>query len=93
VVLCQGATVSKAPHFFLILQTLESVFSQITQTNIADLVTSILVSIIVFVVKEMNDRYKAKLPTPIPIELIVVMVTSLSFCNRSITTVTWEAAF
>lgn len=59
------------------LQTLESVFSQITDTNIADLVTSLLVLFIVFVVKEINDRYKAKLPAPIPIELIVVMTSPL----------------
>lgn len=63
--------------FFLILQTLESVFSQITDTNIADLVTSLIVLLVVFVVKELNNRYKAKLPTPIPIELLVVRVTSL----------------
>ncbi|OXB60534.1 hypothetical protein ASZ78_007437 [Callipepla squamata] len=58
-------------------RTLESVFSQITDTNIADLVTSLLVLIIVFVVKEINDRYKAKLPTPIPIELIVTVLAAL----------------
>lgn len=70
--LCQGMTVSEAPRFFLILQTLKSVFSQITEANIADLVTSLIVLLIVFVVKEMNDRYKEKLPAPIPIELLVV---------------------
>ncbi|NXJ12866.1 S26A3 protein, partial [Odontophorus gujanensis] len=62
---------------FGIIYTLESVFSQITDTNIADLVTSLLVLIIVFVVKEINDRYKAKLPTPIPIELIVTVLAAL----------------
>ncbi|KAK4829145.1 hypothetical protein QYF61_002360 [Mycteria americana] len=60
-----------------VFQTLESVFSQITKTNIADLVTSLLVLLIVFVVKEMNDRYKAKLPTPIPIELLVTVLAAL----------------
>uniref|UniRef100_A0A8B9D120 Solute carrier family 26 member 3 n=1 Tax=Anser brachyrhynchus TaxID=132585 RepID=A0A8B9D120_9AVES len=65
------------PHFLLILQTLESVFSQITDTNIADLITSLLVLLIVFAVKELNDRYKAKLPTPIPIELIVTVLAAL----------------
>lgn len=80
------------PRFLLILQTLESVFSQITDTNIADLITSLLVLLIVFAVKELNDRYKAKLPTPIPIELIVVMVTPLRFHDHSITTATWGAA-
>ncbi|NWS45093.1 S26A3 protein, partial [Probosciger aterrimus] len=60
-----------------IIYTLESVFSQITDTNIADLVTSLIVLLIVFVVKEMNDRYKAKLPTPIPIELLVTVLAAL----------------
>ncbi|NWU95547.1 S26A3 protein, partial [Upupa epops] len=62
---------------FGIVYTLESVFSQITKTNTADLVTSLVVLVIVFVVKEMNDRYKAKLPTPIPIELIVTVIAAL----------------
>ncbi|NXT20787.1 S26A3 protein, partial [Syrrhaptes paradoxus] len=62
---------------FGIIYTLESIFSQITNTNIADLVTSLIVLLIVFVVKEMNDRYKAKLPAPIPIELIVTVIAAL----------------
>ncbi|XP_063180401.1 chloride anion exchanger isoform X1 [Chroicocephalus ridibundus] len=62
---------------FGIIYTLESVFSQITNTNIADLVTSLIILLIVFVVKEMNDRYKAKLPTPIPIELLVTVLAAL----------------
>ncbi|XP_055663681.1 chloride anion exchanger isoform X1 [Falco peregrinus] len=62
---------------FGIIYTLESVFSQITKTNVADLVTSLVVLLIVFVVKEMNDRYKAKLPTPIPIELLVTVLAAL----------------
>ncbi|XP_035405205.2 chloride anion exchanger [Cygnus atratus] len=62
---------------FGIIYTLESVFSQITDTNIADLVTSLLVLLVVFAVKELNDRYKAKLPTPIPIELIVTVLAAL----------------
>ncbi|NXM26796.1 S26A3 protein, partial [Oxyruncus cristatus] len=60
-----------------IIYTLESIFSQITKANIADLVTSLLVLLIVFVVKEMNDRYKKKLPTPIPIELLVTILAAL----------------
>uniref|UniRef100_A0A8C0F9G3 Solute carrier family 26 member 3 n=1 Tax=Bubo bubo TaxID=30461 RepID=A0A8C0F9G3_BUBBB len=62
---------------FGIVYTLESVFSQITKTNIADLVTSLVVLLIVFVVKEVNDRYKAKLPTPIPIELLMTVLAAL----------------
>ncbi|XP_023774382.1 chloride anion exchanger isoform X1 [Cyanistes caeruleus] len=62
---------------FGIIYTLESIFSQITKTNVADLVTSLVVLLIVFVVKEMNDRYKEKLPTPIPIELLVTVLAAL----------------
>ncbi|XP_029471570.1 chloride anion exchanger isoform X2 [Rhinatrema bivittatum] len=66
-----------------IIYTLEKIFSQITDTNIADLVTSIIIMVIVFVVKELNDYYKSKLPVPIPIELIVtVIATGISYaCN------------
>ena len=53
-------------------QTLEKIFVQITSTNICDLVTSLIIMVAVFVVKEINDRYKAKLPVPIPIEVIMV---------------------
>nr|XP_030147860.3 chloride anion exchanger isoform X4 [Taeniopygia guttata] len=62
---------------FGIIYTLESLFSQITKANIADLVTSLVVLLIVFVVKEMNDRYKEKLPAPIPIELLVTILAAL----------------
>uniref|UniRef100_A0A8B9F0V9 Solute carrier family 26 member 3 n=1 Tax=Amazona collaria TaxID=241587 RepID=A0A8B9F0V9_9PSIT len=83
--LISGFTTAAAVHvvvsqlkFMLQLSvTLESVFSQITDTNIADLVTSLIVLLVVFVVKEMNDRYKAKLPTPIPIELLVTVLAAL----------------
>jgi len=54
------------------VQTLEKIFVQITSTNICDLVTSIIIMVVVFIVKEINDRYKAKLPVPIPIEVIMV---------------------
>lgn len=56
-------------------QTLEKIFVQIEKTNVCDLVTSILIMVVVFIVKEINDRYKAKLPVPIPIEVIMVSGT------------------
>lgn len=33
---------------------------------------SIVIMVVVFIVKELNDKYKAKLPVPIPIEVIMV---------------------
>lgn len=62
-------------RFASIAQTLEKIFVQITSTNICDLVMSIIIMVIVFIVKEMNDMYKAKLPVPIPIEVIMVRET------------------
>eukprot|EP00079_Xenopus_tropicalis_P034034 XP_017947805.1 PREDICTED: chloride anion exchanger-like [Xenopus tropicalis] len=56
------------------------IFIQITDTNIADLVTSIIIMVVVFVVKEINDRFKAKIPVPIPIEVIMtVIATGVSY--------------
>ncbi|XP_071752818.2 chloride anion exchanger-like [Centroberyx gerrardi] len=57
-----------------IIYTLEKIFVQITSTNICDLVTSIVIMVVVFIVKEINDRYKAKLPVPIPIEVIMTVI-------------------
>uniref|UniRef100_A0A8C5AGB7 Solute carrier family 26 member 3, tandem duplicate 2 n=1 Tax=Gadus morhua TaxID=8049 RepID=A0A8C5AGB7_GADMO len=57
-----------------LVYTLEKIFVQITSTNICDLVTSLIIMVAVFVVKEINDRYKAKLPVPIPIEVIMTVV-------------------
>ncbi|XP_066489505.1 chloride anion exchanger [Tiliqua scincoides] len=59
-----------------IIWTLKSVFEQITDTNIADLVTALIILVIVFLVKEVNERFKAKLPAPIPIELFVTVVAA-----------------
>lgn len=53
-------------------QTLMDVFGKITGTNICDLVMSIVIMAVVFAVKELNDKYKAKFPVPIPIEVIMV---------------------
>ncbi|XP_030632042.1 solute carrier family 26 member 3, tandem duplicate 2 [Chanos chanos] len=57
-----------------IIYTLESIFSQITSTNIHDLVTSLVVMVVVFIVKEINERFKSKLPVPIPIEVIMTVI-------------------
>lgn len=53
-------------------QTLEKIFVQITSTNICDLLMSIIIMAVVFIVKELNDKYKSRLPVPVPIEVIMV---------------------
>ena len=58
--------------FFFFSQTLEIVFSKITSSNVCDIVISLVIIVVVFIVKELNDRFKSKLPVPIPIEVIMV---------------------
>ncbi|XP_070848710.1 chloride anion exchanger-like [Chaetodon trifascialis] len=70
-----------------IIYTLEANFVQITSTNICDLVMSILIMIVVFIVKELSDIYKSKLPFPIPIEALVTIIAcgasyGLNFSKR-----------
>uniref|UniRef100_A0A671L2W8 Chloride anion exchanger-like n=1 Tax=Sinocyclocheilus anshuiensis TaxID=1608454 RepID=A0A671L2W8_9TELE len=69
-----GLTVPGFSGPLSIIYTLESVFTQITSTNIHDLVTSIVVMVMVLGVKEINDRFKSKLPVPIPIEVIMTVI-------------------
>uniref|UniRef100_A0A8C4MEX1 Solute carrier family 26 member 3 n=1 Tax=Equus asinus TaxID=9793 RepID=A0A8C4MEX1_EQUAS len=61
---------------FSIFKVLESVFTQIQKTNIADLVTALIILVVVSAVKEVNQRFKAKLPVPIPIELIMTVIAA-----------------
>ncbi|KAJ4924906.1 hypothetical protein JOQ06_003855 [Pogonophryne albipinna] len=46
----------------------------ITSTNVCDLVISLVIMVVVFIVKELNDRFKSKLPVPIPIEVIMTVI-------------------
>uniref|UniRef100_A0A8C6JNX3 Uncharacterized protein n=1 Tax=Melopsittacus undulatus TaxID=13146 RepID=A0A8C6JNX3_MELUD len=52
-------------------------FRYIQNTNICDLVTSLVALAIIVPVKEINDRYKDKMKAPFPIELLVVIVATV----------------
>ncbi|XP_032077502.1 pendrin [Thamnophis elegans] len=63
-----------------IIYTLIDIFQNIGTTNIADLVAGLLTIIICMAVKEINDRFRHKIPIPIPIEVIVTIVaTGISY--------------
>ncbi|KAK2540626.1 sulfate transporter isoform X2 [Columba livia] len=53
-------------------------FRYIQGTNICDLVTSLVALAIIVPVKEINDRYKEKMKAPFPIELLVVIVATVT---------------
>ncbi|XP_032617275.1 chloride anion exchanger [Hylobates moloch] len=59
-----------------IFKVLVSVFSQIEKTNIADMVTALIILLVVSIVKEINQRFKDKLPVPIPIEFIMTVIAA-----------------
>uniref|UniRef100_A0A663ENE9 Solute carrier family 26 member 4 n=1 Tax=Aquila chrysaetos chrysaetos TaxID=223781 RepID=A0A663ENE9_AQUCH len=63
-----------------IIYTLIETFEKIGTTNIADLIAGLLTIFVCMVVKEINDRFKHKIPIPIPIEVIVTIVaTGISY--------------
>ncbi|KAL6460029.1 hypothetical protein MHYP_G00317880 [Metynnis hypsauchen] len=70
-----GLNVESKSGILSIFKSLEEIFRNITKTNLADLVISIVIMVVVFIVKELNDKFKSKLPVPIPIEMIMTVVT------------------
>ncbi|XP_053200113.1 chloride anion exchanger-like [Scomber japonicus] len=69
-----GLTVPGISGPLAIIYTLEIIFNKITSTNICDVVISLVIMVVVFIVKELNDRFKSKLPVPIPIEVIMTVI-------------------
>ncbi|NXQ46725.1 S26A2 protein, partial [Catharus fuscescens] len=53
------------------------IFSSIHNTNICDLLTSLVALAVIVPVKELNERYKARMKAPFPIELLVVIVATV----------------
>lgn len=44
----------------------------ITKSNVGSIIIGIICLVILMVLKSLNDRYKKKLPFPIPAEILVV---------------------
>ncbi|KAF3819024.1 hypothetical protein GH733_013174, partial [Mirounga leonina] len=59
-----------------IIYTLIEIFQNIGNTNLADFIAGLLTIIICMAVKEVNDRFKHKIPVPIPIETIIATAIS-----------------
>ncbi|NXN07224.1 S26A5 protein, partial [Indicator maculatus] len=54
--------------------SIAAVLSKITTTNIAALIVGLTCIVLLFIGKEINLRFKKKLPVPIPMEIIVVII-------------------
>ncbi|XP_010897256.2 sulfate transporter [Esox lucius] len=61
-----------------LIKTWVSVFQNLGQTNICDLLTSLVCLAVLVPTKEFSDRFKAKLKAPIPFELFVVIAATLA---------------
>ncbi|XP_074909633.1 solute carrier family 26 member 6 [Buteo buteo] len=56
--------------------TFIEICQKLPQTNVGTLVTAIIAMVAIFAVKEFNHHFASKLPMPIPIELITIIVST-----------------
>ncbi|XP_026991932.2 sulfate transporter [Tachysurus fulvidraco] len=73
-----GLKLPRAQGWGSLIKTWIKLFENLGQTNICDLITSILCLLILVPTKELNDRFKSKLKAPIPFELFVVIIATLA---------------
>ncbi|KAG8439951.1 hypothetical protein GDO86_005932 [Hymenochirus boettgeri] len=59
-----------------VIYSLVAVLSDIATTNIATMIMGLSCILLLLGAKEINDRFKKKLPVPIPMEIIVVIVST-----------------
>ncbi|XP_075455761.1 prestin isoform X1 [Ascaphus truei] len=59
-----------------VMYSLVAVLSNITKTNVASLIVGSICILLLLGAKEINDRFKKKLPVPIPMEIIVVIIST-----------------
>ncbi|XP_051275855.1 sulfate transporter [Dicentrarchus labrax] len=73
-----GLKIPRPQGWFTLFKTWYSLLINLGNTNICDLVTSLVCLLILIPTKELNDRFKAKLKAPIPFELFVVIIATLA---------------
>ncbi|KAG8004274.1 Sulfate transporter [Nibea albiflora] len=73
-----GLKIPRPQGWFTLFKTWYSLLSNLGNTNICDLVTSLVCLLVLIPTKELNDRFKAKLKAPIPFELFVVIIATLA---------------
>ncbi|NWH77979.1 S26A6 protein, partial [Piaya cayana] len=59
-----------------LFRTIIEICQKLPQTNVGTLVTAIIAMVAIFIVKELNHKFGAKLPMPIPIELITIIIST-----------------
>nr|XP_057912371.1 sulfate transporter [Doryrhamphus excisus] len=73
-----GLKIRRPQGWFTLFKTWFGVLSNLGQTNVCDLLTSLVCLLVLVPTKELNNRFKAKLKAPIPFELFVVIIATLA---------------
>ncbi|XP_048467771.1 solute carrier family 26 member 9-like [Rhincodon typus] len=71
-----GLTIHAYSGPLAIIYTFIDICKNLPKTNVAALIFAIITGVLLFIVKEINVRFKHKLPFPIPMETILVIVTT-----------------
>ncbi|XP_016891457.1 solute carrier family 26 member 6-like isoform X1 [Cynoglossus semilaevis] len=68
-----------------LIYTLVDICGRLPQTQVPELVVSLVSLTVLIVAKEINNYYRKKLPVPIPIELLVIIAATIitHFCELS----------
>ncbi|KAM3587684.1 uncharacterized protein V6R79_011793 [Siganus canaliculatus] len=61
---------------FAVVYSVKAVFSEIANTNVTTLLLGLSCVIFLYGIKDLNERFKKKLPIPIPGELLVVIIST-----------------
>uniref|UniRef100_A0A673J3V3 Prestin-like n=1 Tax=Sinocyclocheilus rhinocerous TaxID=307959 RepID=A0A673J3V3_9TELE len=59
-----------------VVHSLDAVFRNIASTNVVTLIIGLVCMVFLYFIKDLNERFKKKLPIPIPGEIIVVIVST-----------------
>lgn len=73
-----GLKIPRPQGWFTLFKTWFSIFSHLGQTNLCDLITSLVCLAVLIPTKEINNRFKSKLKAPIPFELFVVIIATVA---------------
>lgn len=57
-------------------QSFAAVVGDIMSTNVATVILGLVCLIVLYVIKDLNERFKKKLPIPIPGEMVIVIVST-----------------
>ncbi|XP_027661362.1 solute carrier family 26 member 6 [Falco rusticolus] len=71
-----GVSVGEHSGPLSMFMTFIEICQKLPETNVGTLVTAIIAMVAIFIVKELNHKLASKLPMPIPIELITIIIST-----------------